>query len=794
MRALPLLLLAPAWAALAAGQQVAVSRPKTVQPAGTAGLAPAGSYTSVFEELRHLAPRGDRVAAVQGLTLRRDAIELHLEQGKLYLASPVSGRTVGAVFVGQGSVSFVPPTVVERGQLQRVLGDSALNSRIVAATFLFSDSSAAELERQLTFQTGVIDGDAAGALNDALDRLLDGRTRAVAERTFMTALLNGQANGFFFAHVKRERGEDLMFVVDPEKQEQVELLRRGRERGQSYQVVSQFPREGDRMDSTPVPEGRSWPLAVEAYRIEATIAKGLDFSATAAIRLTSRRAGLRWVGLQLFSELAVDSVSSDTGSADTFYRAKGSPALWVRLGAPLDSGRTRTIQIAWHGDLIGSGSVMREFLPAQRDPRYPPALDRWLFVKSSTWWFPRYGLPPQAAEVDLTFHAPKRYRLASIGQLVESRLDGNVQTTHWVTERPADQVCFNLGEFEEFKITRAGIPPVTVQMNTDAHRQLSQLLLGQHDPGADVGGDVANSLGFFTNVYGPPLFHAYYATEIPFLYGQAFPGLMYLSVMTFQTVNESGGEEMFRAHEMAHQWWGIGVEPAGYRDRWMSEGFAEFSGLWYMQIVLKDNDKFFKKLRDRRVKIRARRNDAGPIALGPRVAETGDPGDYSLVIYSKGAWVLQMLRNMMLNFRTMREDAFIAMMQDFYQEYRGRRASTQDFQRVVERYTGISMDWFFDEWVNGTAIPTYILSWHSEPEADGKHLLRIRVRQEEVPADFVMPVPIRVVFDDGSDVVVRVTVRGKETEGTVRLAAEPTRLELNPLESVLAEVKTEGWH
>jgi len=51
-----------------------------------------------------------------------------------------------------------------------------------------------------------------------------------------------------------------------------------------------------------------------------------------------------------------------------------------------------------------------------------------------------------------------------------------------------------------------------------------------------------------------------------------------------------------------------------------------------------------------------------------------------------------------------------------------------------------------------------------------------------------------VVFEGGSDVVVRVTVSGKETEGTVRLAAEPNRLELNPLESVLAEVKTEGWH
>src|SRR5260370_3565255 len=205
---------------------------------------------------------------------------------------------------------------------------------------------------------------------------------------------------------------------------------------------------------------------------------------------------------------------------------------------------------------------------------------------------------------------------------------------------------------------------------------------------------------------------------------------MYLSVMTFQTLTESGGEEMFRAHEMAHQWWGIGVEPAGYRDRWMSEGFAEFSGLWYMQIILGDNDKFFKKLRDRRGNIRARRNDAGPIALGPRVAETGDPGDYSLVIYSKGAWVLQMLRNMMLNFRTMKEDAFISMMQDFYQEDRGRRASTQDFQRVVEKYTGISSAWFLEECGSGSAIPTYILSWHIEREARGQYILLIPVRHD----------------------------------------------------------------
>src|SRR5207302_6924890 len=119
-----------------------------------------------------------------------------------------------------------------------------------------------------------------------------------------------------------------------------------------------------------------------------------------------------------------------------------------------------------------------------------------------------------------------------------------------------------------------------------------------------------NSLGFFSAVYGTPLLQSYYATEVQFFYGQAFPGLMYFSVATFQSVDESGGQEMFRAHEMAHQWWGIGVEPAGYRDAWLSEGFAEFSGLWYMQVRLRDNDKFFKKLRTARHDIHDRRRDA----------------------------------------------------------------------------------------------------------------------------------------------------------------------------------------
>jgi aminopeptidase N len=37
----------------------------------------------------------------------------------------------------------------------------------------------------------------------------------------------------------------------------------------------------------------------------------------------------------------------------------------------------------------------------------------------------------------------------------------------------------------------------------------------------------------------------------------------------------------FLAHELAHQWWGQGVGPQNYRERWLSEGAAQYAAaLW----------------------------------------------------------------------------------------------------------------------------------------------------------------------------------------------------------------------
>ena len=751
------------------------------------GQQVAVSYDSVFDALRRLSPRADRVASVRDLVLHRDVAQFRLASGKLYLLSDVAGRTVGAAFLGSGTVAFTPPVAVERAQLRRVLGDSSLDASINAVVFLFADSTLAELEPRVRFEAGAVDGPVADRVSEALGFLIENRERR-ADPTLMSALLNGVSNGWFAAYVKRDRGEDVMVRVDPLQAEEIQLLRRGRLQDERVETVCQFQRAADIRDGVAAGDELPDPLRIEEYRIVSRIGHNYEYSARATARLAARRDAGPWLVFDLYRELDVDSVLGEDGVPLPHFRADGSSELWVRAATPIPAGRPRAISFVYHGKVIEFGRLT----DLSRLPAWVPrSRDNWAFIRSTWDWFPRYG-PGEAAAMDLTFRTPRELKFASIGRLIDSRTEGDTLITHWVTERPTDVASFNIGELETFEVNDPRIPPVTVFYNRDAHGTIRMLVPSAVPAQEQVGRDVGNSLAFFAAKYGAPLFGHYYATEIPYSHGEAFPGLIHLSWWTFLGMSDRGDDESFRAHEIAHQWWGIGVEPATYRDRWLAEGFAEFSGLWYMQAALFNSATYLRQLRESRQAILRGRQRIAAIGVGPRAAES-PTGEYDLVVYRKGAWVLHMLRSMLLDDQTMSDDRFAAMMRDFYTTYRGRKATTEDFQRVVERHVGAPMGWFFREWVYGTAVPTYVFSWRAERRDDGQFLLRTRIRQEDVPADFRMDVPLLAKLADSSEAYIRIRVTGPVTESQFTLPSEPQRLELNPLESVLAETRTERW-
>src|SRR5687767_11268868 len=175
-------------------------------PATLQGQA-ATSYLQRYREIAGLQPQPGQVAEVTNLVLRREAGELRLGPGKLYLLSPVGGRTVAAVYQGTGRFVFTPPHPVEQETLRRFAGRTALEDDIRQVVLLFADSTAEQF-RALTFGPGEIPGDVDDQMHDLIGEL-KGDHDGDLPGAIMGPLLNNEKSGFFLAHIRRtDRSEE----------------------------------------------------------------------------------------------------------------------------------------------------------------------------------------------------------------------------------------------------------------------------------------------------------------------------------------------------------------------------------------------------------------------------------------------------------------------------------------------------------------------------------------------------------------------------------------------------------
>lgn len=263
--------------------------------------------------------------------------------------------------------------------------------------------------------------------------------------------------------------------------------------------------------------------------------------------------------------------------------------------------------------------------------------------------------------------------------------------------------------------------------------------------------------------------------------------------------------EQVGPHEFAHQWWGHRVGWQSYRDQWLSEGFAEFSAALVLQATgggPKFND-FWEKAR-RWIVEKPRNcsiaNDAaGPITQGWRLSTRRNRAAAQAMIYTKGAYVLHMLRMMMREPGRPRPDAsFIDLMQDFATEYADKNPSTRDFQTVVERHMTPAMDasrdgtmdWFFRQWVYGMEIPRYREKLTVSKQSGDEYRISGSVSQEGVSAGFRSLTHLYVEFPKGEIAHLGVLpLIGSSTtpvDVTVKLPKPPKRVLVNAYHDVLS--------
>ncbi len=742
------------------------------------------SYPAIARQVFDLHADPSRVATVSNVTLVRDVGRFQLESGRIYLCAPVGGRTLGAVFVGAGTFTFTPSTDVERQQLNRFYETTTVTEPFTSLVMLAGDSTIQELERVATFSAGEVPPSVGKAIGQLLESFCD-RDAVYIPSELAGTLLNEERNELFLSAIDGGPKGPLYFEINPDEAEEVMLFRRSRAKlgDKGVDLVNAFHRQEEY--SGPIdPAQDKADLKIERYTIDCTIDESMDMTTRADLSFVQRSARLTWTSFQLYPDLHVDSLHWGDGLHADHYQ-NGAGEIWVRIDSARAASGPMTLRMYYHGNMI------------KKDYG-------WTYLQSSLLWYPHHGYLNRAL-FDLTFHTPSRFLFASVGsKQTQEENDGTV-VSHWRTEKPIRNASFNIGDFNQYEFKNDSIPPVTVMISKSGHSEIAGAMIEQGETsGADmervVAEDVASSIALFQYLYGPcPVDHLY-ATEIPWSHGEAFPGLIHLWWKTFQKTERSGFDEFFRAHEVSHQWWGIGLDFKSYHDQWLSEGFATYSGLMFVQAVRKDNAAFLRLLEEYRDAILKNRKsifgsgqEAGPIWLGGRTSTSTTSGDYDLIIYKKGAWVLHMLRNMMIDPNTLKEDKFRAMMREFYGSYAGQSASTEDFQRVVEKHSGAKMDWFFKQWVYGTAIPTFRCSYNLSQTADGKYLLRCRVDQENVPADFRSYMMLRLDFNGGKLLRGRRPIQGPRTEFELLLPEKPTDVVFNDLESVLCDLDNVGW-
>jgi aminopeptidase N len=278
--------------------------------------------------------------------------------------------------------------------------------------------------------------------------------------------------------------------------------------------------------------------------------------------------------------------------------------------------------------------------------------------------------------------------------------------------------------------------------------------------------------------------------------------------MLFGQINQEadGFVREVTPHEVAHQWWGHSVTWASYHDLWLSEGFAEFSaGLFLQQAVGEKWQHDYIDFWDRQKRHVLDKNnfgvspdDAGPLWMGIRLISPKSLNAYQGDIYSKGAFVLGMLRSIMYDDSATkpedREKVFIDTMHDFVETHRNTPASTESFIAVVNKHVPPNLDltkngrldWFFQEWVFGTDVPRYDFKYESTP-GDGKSVrIRATITQSEVSSNFAMFVPIFADFGQGMVRLNQLEMVGNSTR-TVDfvLAQAPKKIALNYYKEIL---------
>ena len=453
----------------------------------------------------------------------------------------------------------------------------------------------------------------------------------------------------------------------------------------------------------------------------------------------------RSVSFELNGSLKVDSVTRVGAAPPVVPVVKGAPKL-----VPQPSGTTVTFvqdqsnstDLGPHvrvdlGDNVVKGTpvVLRfKYSGVLDSPAGGPLLTKRLasvsdssgYLMYAARWFPFHDYAADPATSDISITLPTGFQIVGYSDQPFSNSSGK---TRFVQSSPA-----LLGNFAYGRYTPKSMRVADFEVQFFAKPGSDNLI-------ASYGETLGKAMQYYTQRFGPAgsgkkLTVVQIDDESLDFYSS--PGMLFMANRQFEEGRDITTDRLQR--EAAYQWWGLTVGLKSFDDAWLSQGLAEYSAFSLRESQL-DGAKL-EALRRELLEKSLTFEQTASLLRAPATLDDQSVG-YQYIMYAKGAFVYKLLRD------TLGPEKFDQLLRTFLQEYRGKAASIDDFEKLAARIHGEPLRYFFARWVEGTGVPEFTSDYLIIRTRAGKFVARGTVKQNYDNLRLPVDVQLRSEGDQG---------------------------------------------
>ncbi|MGC1384054.1 MAG: M1 family aminopeptidase [Candidatus Acidiferrales bacterium] len=489
---------------------------------------------------------------------------------------------------------------------------------------------------------------------------------------------------------------------------------------------------------------KSFPFRANNYDVQVLLhPNDQTISGLAKVEFIAQQVS-RTVVVELHPDLKINSVSVPGGRPLEFERDVNSPLmLTVGLTDAVPPGHTVTLVFDY------TGPVSSEDDSPTRGVRFASVDKTSAYLLLPSRWFPLTNYPTNRYTGTFKVTVPDTMAVVGTGKAdspvmapgIGRNAPGQASYT-FHCKQAASNGTFVAGplqltpaQVEGFNVS-VYTPPVQANTANAYATSLSHIML------------------YFSDAFGPLPIEDTSLTiaQMPdgTVSGFAAPGLLLISARQWtQRVNERLLSQL-----AAEQWWGSRVMPTTASDVWLTDGLSRYGEALYAEQA-DGAAGLHKALEDFAVGA-LMYEDTAPISQAARLQTFSN--EYQSIVADKGALVFHMLRT------EIGDDAFTALLRDFFKKYDGKNASLSDFEKMaatkvpppVKGQPPVNLVAFFSEWLNSTGVPEFRLEYIVYRTRQGFKVVG-KIHQDL--DTFRMPVEVRI-DTEGNPVVTKVLVTG----------------------------------